>query len=299
MKPSAFAASLPLAVPIAMHSTKPGTKLGAKRIAMRATIRTAALTVMVIGILIGIVIGMGAVFAGPAAAAILVTIDKTTQRLTVEMNGQELYNWPVSTGKAGYETPSGSFRAFRMEEDHFSKEWDNAPMPHSIFFTQRGHAIHGTLDAKHIGRPASRGCVRLSTEHARLLYDLVKQDGVLNMRVVLTGETPVSGNVPVASSRRAPRVAERQPGFDDDSDPSWWQSQQERQEQLEQQERRARSAVRARERRYREQPYHGGDDYAVDARGYYRYEEIAPRRYEYPDAPGRLYDQPRDGWGWR
>jgi len=202
----------------------------------------------------------------PARAAILVTVDKSTQRMTVEMNGQVLYDWPVSTGKAGYDTPSGSYRAFRMEADHYSKEWDEAPMPHSIFFTQVGHAIHGTLDSKKLGTPASHGCVRLSTEHARLLFDLVKQDGVLNTRVVLTGEIPAAGDAPVAT-RRAPRYAD---GLGGDSDPSWWENQ------------RARAQYR--------------DDYRP--RRVYRYgEEIAPRRYEYPDQPGRLYDRPRAGWG--
>jgi hypothetical protein len=31
-----------------------------------------------------------------------------------------------------------------MEKDHFSREWDDAPMPNSIFFTRQGHAVHGT-----------------------------------------------------------------------------------------------------------------------------------------------------------
>ena len=46
----------------------------------------------------------------------------------------------------GNETPSGTFKPFHMEIDHYSKEWDNAPMPYSIFFTQSGDAIHGTYD---------------------------------------------------------------------------------------------------------------------------------------------------------
>jgi hypothetical protein len=237
--------------------------------------------------------------ASPAYAAILITVDKTTQRMTVEMTGHELYNRPVSTGKPGYDTPSGSFRAFRMEADHFSKEWDDAPMPHSIFFTQKGHAIHGTFDAKRLGHAVSHGCVRLSTDHARLLFGLVKQDGVLNTRVVLTGDTPAS-SAPVASSRRAPRIAERQAGFDDSSDPSWWQDQQARDQRTWDRrtwDQQTRAPARMRDQRYRTRP--SRDDY-VESRRYYRYgEEIAPRRYEYPDAPGRLYEQPRGDWGWR
>ena len=103
----------------------------------------------------------------PASAAILIEIDKSSQRMTVSQDGQRLYTWPVSTGKRGYSTPSGAFKAFRMEKDHFSREWDDAPMPHSIFFTQKGHAIHGTDDVKRIGSPASHGCVRLSRELGR------------------------------------------------------------------------------------------------------------------------------------
>ena len=100
-------------------------------------------------------------FAPAAQAAVQITIDKSTQQMTVEVDGRPLYQWPVSTGRAGYDTPSGKFHAFRMERDHFSKEWDDAPMPFSIFFTEKGHAIHGSFDAKRLGRPprmAACGC---------------------------------------------------------------------------------------------------------------------------------------------
>jgi len=143
----------------------------------------------------------------PAAfAAVLVTVDKSAQRMTVEVDGNVRYQWPVSTGQRGYDTPSGSYKAFRMEADHFSKEWDDAPMPHSIFFTYEGHAIHGSY-AKTIGQPASHGCVRLAPENAATLYQLVKEQGVLNTKVVLTGETPDGGG--------APTVAKRRPRYDD------------------------------------------------------------------------------------
>ena len=90
----------------------------------------------------------------------------------------------------GYDTPGGAFTPFRMEKDHFSREWDDAPMPNSIFFTTRGHAIHGTEHIRNIGRPASHGCVRLEPENARVLFGLVKQEGMANTRVVLFGATP-------------------------------------------------------------------------------------------------------------
>jgi hypothetical protein len=97
-----------------------------------------------------------------------------------------------------------------MEEDHYSKEFDDAPMPHSIFFTKIGHAIHGTDSVNRLGSPASHGCVRLSRANAATLYALVQEQGVLNTTVALTGSSQVAlarnprprGNTAVA--RRAP-----------------------------------------------------------------------------------------------
>ena len=135
---------------------------------------------------------VASVFSVSAAdAAVVVTIDKSVQQMTVEVDGRPLYQWPVSTGKAAqYDTPSGKFKAFRMERDHFSKEWDDAPMPFSIFFTQKGHAIHGSNDVKRLGTPASHGCVRLLPANAEKLFALVQKEGVLNTTVVLTGVAP-------------------------------------------------------------------------------------------------------------
>ena len=132
-----------------------------------------------------------AIAASPQANAnILITVDKSTQRMNVQVDGATRWNWRVSTGAPGYDTPSGTWRAFRMEASHFSKEFDDAPMPHSIFFTKKGHAIHGYLNTSHLGLPVSHGCVRLDPQNATALYALVQQDGVLNTTVVITGHVP-------------------------------------------------------------------------------------------------------------
>jgi hypothetical protein len=136
-----------------------------------------------------------------ARADVLITIDKSTQQMTVEDGGALLYTWPVSTGAPGYDTPSGEFKPFRMERDHFSREWDDAPMPHSIFFTQEGHAIHGSGHVRAIGTPASHGCVRLAPKNASILFDLVKQEGMSHTHVVLSGETPYN-DAPVTRRNR-------------------------------------------------------------------------------------------------
>jgi hypothetical protein len=133
-------------------------------------------------------IALAVFIVAPARAGVLVTIDKSTQRMTVQVDGSLRWVWPVSTGRPGHDTPSGHYTAFRMEADHFSKEWDEAPMPHSIFFSQTGHAIHGYLNTRRIGTPASHGCVRLRPANAAQLYDLVEQEGLPNTKVVVTGD---------------------------------------------------------------------------------------------------------------
>src|SRR5882672_199401 len=136
--------------------------------------------------------GLMLVASGAAQAKIAITVDKDNQQMTVAVDGVERYRWPVSTGLPSYETPNGSFRTFRMEEDHYSKEFDDAPMPHSIFFTKIGHAIHGTDSEGRLGTPASHGCVRLSKANAATLYALVQEQGVLNTTVTLTGSSQVA-----------------------------------------------------------------------------------------------------------
>jgi len=138
--------------------------------------------------------------AGPADASVLVTVNKATQRMTVSVDGRPLYSWPVSTGMRGHATPAGTFRPFRMEEEHYSEEWDDAPMPHSIFFTAAGHAIHGSNATRHLGSPASHGCIRISPANATKLFALVKSEGMSSTKVVVTGEP-----ARVTQRRRAPQ----------------------------------------------------------------------------------------------
>jgi L,D-transpeptidase catalytic domain len=134
-------------------------------------------------------------------ANVAISIDKTTQQMTVSVDGTLRYEWPVSTGRAGYNTPSGRFKPNRMDAKHFSKEYDNAPMPHSIFFDLHGHAIHGFFDTPHLGMAVSHGCVRLSPANAATLFNLVTAEGMANTTVVIGGHIP---------GRRAPLVARRQ-----------------------------------------------------------------------------------------
>jgi hypothetical protein len=159
--------------------------------------------------------------SAPARADVLIRVDKSAQVMTVTVDGAQRYAWPVSTGVAGYDTPDGDFQPFRMEKDHFSREWDDAPMPYSVFFTQKGHAIHGTYH-KSLGHPASHGCVRLSVANAATLFALVKKEGMKNTHVTLTGEIPGGGGAAIARRQPAqPRYQVQlrdQQAYDDDDD---------------------------------------------------------------------------------
>jgi L,D-transpeptidase-like protein len=145
--------------------------------------------------------------ATPIPATILINIDKANQKMTVFLDGVESYNWPVSTGKAGYSTPSGTFTATSMNEIWYSKEWDNAPMPHAIFFMKDGHAIHGSYEVKNLGKPASHGCVRISPQNAATLYALVAKTGLKNTQVVLAGDAP-GGAKMATKSKSATRYSQ-------------------------------------------------------------------------------------------
>ena len=125
----------------------------------------------------------------PAHADVLVTVNKSDQRMTVSVDGVQRYSWPVSTGGSGYDTPGGTFRPNRMDADHVSKEYDNAPMPHAIFFDDHGHAIHGSYEK--VGRPVSHGCVRVSAAHAAELFSLVQLKGMGKTKVEIGGDAPI------------------------------------------------------------------------------------------------------------
>jgi hypothetical protein len=133
--------------------------------------------------------GIGALLvtaSRPAAADILVNISKTAQRMSVLVDGTARYNWMVSTGAKHYTTPSGVYKPRWLARKWRSKQYANAPMPHSIFF-DKGYAIHGTTELARLGKTASHGCVRLHPDNAAKLYSLV-QNQMANTRVVVSDD---------------------------------------------------------------------------------------------------------------
>jgi hypothetical protein len=127
--------------------------------------------------------------ASAASANVLINVDKSSQAMTVSVDGVPRYHFAVSTGRPGYGTPSGTFHPERMERTWFSKEYYNSPMPHSIFF-HGGFAIHGSYEINRLGGPASHGCIRLHPDNAATLYALVQQQGMGATTIVVSGQNP-------------------------------------------------------------------------------------------------------------
>lgn len=76
---------------------------------------------------------------------------------------------PITTGKPGHETPVGMHQVQWKDIDHKSREFNNAPMNYSVFFTTNGIAFHeGDLDEQ------SHGCVHLSRKAAQTFYNALQ-----------------------------------------------------------------------------------------------------------------------------
>jgi lipoprotein-anchoring transpeptidase ErfK/SrfK len=113
-----------------------------------------------------------------------ITVDISSQTMNVSVKGAPYAKWKVSTARKGFYTPRGTFSPKRLAKMHYSRKYDNAPMPHSVFF-HYGYAIHATDAVKALGRPASHGCVRLSPANASKLFALVKEHGAGRTRIKL------------------------------------------------------------------------------------------------------------------
>jgi hypothetical protein len=137
----------------------------------------------------------------PHQPTLLININLTTQRMVVTESGKQKYTWAVSSGAYGYATPTGTFKPSWMSKMWYSKQYDNAPMPHSIFF-KGGAAIHATSSIHLLGTPASHGCVRLSPSNAAKLYAMVSRHGKDHTQISVHGRPKYT----------APQIARARPG---------------------------------------------------------------------------------------
>ena len=123
--------------------------------------------------------------SGAAAdAGVIAKVDLGSQEMQVYVDGKLRHSWQIATGRRGLETPTGSYRPQRLERDWHSRQYEDAPMPYSVFF-RSGYAIHGGYSK--LGRPASHGCIRLATGNAATLYKLISNHGSGSTRIQISG----------------------------------------------------------------------------------------------------------------
>ena len=97
-----------------------------------------------------------------------IVVSLPLQRAYVYRGGVLIGITTVSTGRAGNETPVGTFNILQKRREHYSNLYDNAPMPFMQRLTWDGVALHsGQIP----GYPASHGCVRLPDGFARRLFE--------------------------------------------------------------------------------------------------------------------------------
>jgi hypothetical protein len=141
---------------------------------------------------------------GADGAEIVVSINKATQSMSVLIDEIEQHHWTISTGIGGG-PPTGQFRPGRMERKWFSRKYNRAPMPYSIFF-EGNYAIHGTIKISQLGRRASKGCVRLHPDNAAILFGLVLRHGVSKTTIVISNTTHVAAKAAPAPQVETPQV---------------------------------------------------------------------------------------------
>ena len=145
--------------------------------------------------------------AAPSGPMLLV-VNLATQRATLFRNGVPIGASTVSTGREGYQTPTGVFTILQKQVEHYSLKYDNAPMPFMQRLTWYGIALH----AGHLpGYPASHGCIRLPAGFAKLLYGVTR----LGMTVVITDRAVTPRIAPTTQSLLSSQAAAPAPnGFE-------------------------------------------------------------------------------------
>lgn len=118
------------------------------------------------------------------SAGLRAEVNVSQQRMVLKDGGRVIAEWPVSTGRPGYESTRGEFKVSFLSRNHRSSQYDDAPMPCAVFY-HNGEAFHGTNALSRLGSKASHGCVRLETVNACQLYDMVHERGKESLTVAV------------------------------------------------------------------------------------------------------------------
>ena len=142
--------------------------------------------------------------AEPLHPTLTASVDLSRQTMTVSVNGESRYRWPISSGTSKYPTPTGKFLPQWKSRMWYSKKYDNSPMPNAVFING-GVAVHGTYHTAALGSPASHGCIRLSPANAKTFYNLVERHGMMRTRVSVYGRPNWRDNAIASRELAAPR----------------------------------------------------------------------------------------------
>lgn len=139
---------------------------------------------------------------GSSADPVLIVVNIGLQQLYVYRGDRLVGAATVSTGKAGNDTPVGTFEILQKKEMHRSNLYDDAPMPFMQRLTWDGIAIHAGANP---GYPASHGCVRVPGAFAKKLFGIT----ALGAKVVIsdyavTPEDVLSTPPMIASAQDGP-----------------------------------------------------------------------------------------------
>jgi len=116
---------------------------------------------------------------------VLVSISLRTQTAAVYRNGIRIGTCRVSTGRPGFETPTGVFYILNKDANHHSKKYNNAPMPYSERLTWDGIALHAGYIPTKPGT-SSHGCIHLPYKFAQKLFSLTSK----GTTVVISDDVP-------------------------------------------------------------------------------------------------------------
>lgn len=133
-------------------------------------------------------------------SGVLITVSLSSQQMHVFRDGVLWRSSPVSTGKRGKRTPTGTFAILQKKRFHRSNLYSNAPMPYMQRLTWSGIAIHaGRLP----GYPASHGCIRVPAAFASELFKIT---GATTTAVIVVDEALADGKAAIALARRSDAV---------------------------------------------------------------------------------------------
>jgi lipoprotein-anchoring transpeptidase ErfK/SrfK len=148
----------------------------------------------------------------PVPVTLKASINLSTQTMTVSENGQIVHSWKISSGTRGNATPRGTYTPKWTARMWNSRQYHWAPMPYSVFI-HGGVAVHGTSYTGYLGRPASKGCIRLATGNAKTFYNLVHRHGMKATRVSIHGAPNFASQAVASASPRSPRRVVRQESY--------------------------------------------------------------------------------------